>query len=244
MTEKITALGQVKIGSPPELFAAAAALGTSRFDPQVRRPLLWALGGGTTPRAWYRWCVEQRAIPAAVAAQARFTVSDERWVAAESPDSNLGNAARWLLDPLGVPAGHRLAWSVGLAPGAAVAAYAGEVTRIAGVGRAYDVCMLGLGADAHTASFFPGSPWLEGDGGAFFATVDVPGRGRRGTITPSGLRACGLIVVLVTGAEKSGAVRRIFQGSEAPAAAPGRILQSCADRVVWLLDDAAAAGLA
>lgn len=205
--------------------------------------MLWALSGGSTPQAWYRWCVQQRAIPARLAVSARFTVSDERWVPAESPDSNIGTAARLLLDPLDVPPAHRLAWPVELAPGAAVAAYAGEVTRIAGVGRAYDVCMLGLGADAHTASFFPGSPLLEGDGGAFFATIDVPGKGRRGTITPSGLRACGLIVVMVTGAEKAGAVRRIFQGSEAPAAAPGRILQSCADHVVWLLDDAAAAGL-
>ena len=244
MTETKTSLGVVKVGPQPELFAAAAALGAARFDPQVRRPLLWALSGGSTPQAWYGWCLEQRAIPTAVAAQARFTVSDERWVPAESPDSNIGNAARWLLDPLAVPPAHRLAWPVELEPGAAVAAYAGEVARIAGIGRAYDICMLGLGADAHTASFFPGSPLLEADGGAFFATIDVPGKGRRGTITPSGLRACGLIVVMVTGSEKAGAVRRIFQGSEAPTAAPGRILQSCADRVVWLLDAAAAAGLA
>jgi 6-phosphogluconolactonase len=111
------------------------------------------------------------------------------------------------------------------------------------VGRTYDVCLLGLGDDAHTASLFPGSPLLDADGGRFFATVEVPGKGLRGTITPAGLRACGLITVLVTGAGKAGAIRRIFRGSELPGAAPARLLQTCAARVVWLLDDAAAAGL-
>jgi 6-phosphogluconolactonase len=243
MTEHPTPLGLVKVGPQAELFAEAAALAVQRFDPGMRRPLFWALSGGSTPQAWYRWCVAERAIPPAVAAGTWFTVSDERWVPAASPDSNYGNAARLLLDPLGVPAVHRVPWPVELAPGAAAETYAGEVARVAGVGRAYDVCLLGLGDDAHTASLFPGSPLLDSDGGKLFATVEVPGKGRRGTITPAGLRACGLVVLLVTGAGKAGAIRRIFRGNEAPSAAPARLLQSCAARVVWLLDEAAAAGL-
>lgn len=243
MIEIPTPLGVVQVGPTAELFAAAAALATARFDPDRRRPFFWALSGGSTPQAWYRWCIAERAIPPTVAAGAWFTVSDERWVAATSPDSNYGNAARLLLDPLGVPEGHRLPWPVELAPKAASEAYARAVAQVAGVGRAYDVCLLGLGDDAHTASLFPGSPLLESDGGGLFATVEVPGKGRRGTITPTGLRACGLVVLLVTGAGKAGAVRRIFRGHEAPAAAPARVLQACAPRVVWLLDDAAAAGL-
>ncbi len=244
MTEIKTSLGLVKVGSQVELFAAAAALGTARFDPQARRSLLWALSGGATPQAWYRWCVEQKAIPPGLAAAARFTVSDERGVPATNPESNFGNAARQLLDPLGVPPAHRLAWPVELEPAPAVARYTEEVFRVAGFGRAYDVCMLGLGDDVHIASLFPGSPLLEAEDGRFFAAVNVPGKGLRLTITPSGLRACGLIVVMVLGAGKAGAVRRLFQGTELPAAAPARMLQSCAARVVWLLDDAAAAGLA
>lgn len=244
MTETQTPLGLVKVGPQAELFADAAALAVARFDPGRRRPFFWALSGGSTPQAWYLWCVAQGAIPPAMAAGAWFTVSDERWVPAASPDSNFGNAARLLLDPLAVPAGHRVPWPVELAPAVAAAAYAGEVTRIAGAGRAYDLCLLGLGDDAHTASLFPGSPLLESAGGSFFAAIDVPGKGWRGTITPEGLRACGLVVLLVMGAGKAGAVRRIFRGHEAPAAAPARLLRDCAARVVWLLDDAAAAGLA
>lgn len=243
MTETRTALGLVKVGAQAELFAAAAALAVARYSPDQRRPWCWALSGGSTPQAWYRWCVAERAIPPAVAAGAWFTVSDERWVPAASPDSNFGNAARLLLDPLGVPAAHRLSWPVDLAPEAAAERYAADVARAVGVGRAFDVCLLGLGDDAHTASLFPGSPLLESDAGRFFATIEVPGKGRRGTITPAGLRACGLVVLLVTGAGKAGAVRRIFRGHEAPAAAPARLLQACAPRVVWLLDDAAATGL-
>jgi 6-phosphogluconolactonase len=244
MTETRMALGTVKVGSTTEIFTEAARLVAGQFDARSPRPPLCALSGGATPQAWYRWCVEQAAFPPAFAAAAHFTVSDERWLPESSPQSNLGNAARLLLDPLGVPDEHRVSWPVSLEPGAAVQVYTGAVSRIAGVGRAYDVCLLGLGDDAHTASWFPGSPLLESDGGRFFATVDVPGKGRRGTITPAGLRACGLVMVMVTGAAKVAAVRRVLRGQEAPAAAPARILETCADRVVWLLDDAAATGFA
>ena len=218
MQESVTALGRVKVGAPSELFAEAATLAVARFVTGGSRPFVWALSGGSTPQAWYRWCVAHGAIPPAVAAGARFTVSDERWVSPESPDSNFGNAARLLLDPVAVPAAHRLPWPVGLAPDAAAEAYTQEMVRLAGAGRAYDVCLLGLGDDAHTASLFPGSLLLGSADERFFATVEVPAKGRRGTITPAGLRACGLVVLLVTGAGKAGAIRRVFRGNEAPTA--------------------------
>jgi 6-phosphogluconolactonase len=243
MTETETPFGCVKTGTTEELFAAVVALAAGRFDASTGRPFLWALSGGSTPQAWYRWCAAGNAIPPALAAAAHFTVSDERSVSLGNPESNFGNAARLLLDPLRVPPGRRLPWPVNLEPASAAARYAEEVARLAGAGRAYDACLLGVGDDAHTASLFPGSPLLADDGGRLFAAVAVPGKGWRLTVTPAGLRACGLIVVLATGSGKTAALRRIFRGPIDPASTPAQILQTCADRVVWLLDAPAAAGI-
>ena len=126
---------------------------------------------------------------------------------------------------------------------------------MAGPGRAYDVCMLGLGDDAHTASFFPGSPLLADatdpaadvlparEAEEWFAAIATADKGWRLTVTPAGLRACGLVVVMTFGAAKAPALRRVFHGAYEPTTTPAQILRACAARVVWLVDPAAAAGL-
>jgi len=243
ITERTTDYGRVMIGSIPELFAQAVALAAQQSTRSNAPAFTWALSGGETPQAWYRWCVEQKAIPSTLLEAAHFTVSDERHVSLESPQSNYGNAARLLLDPLHVPADRRHPWPVNCAPPQSAETYRHTMARHAGAGRAYDVCVLGLGEDAHTASLFPGSPLLEKDGGELFVAVPTAEKGWRLTVTPTGLRACGLIVVMTLGGAKAPALRKVFTGAYAPRITPAQILKTCADRVVWLVDQAAAAGL-
>ena len=246
MTETLTDYGWLIVGEKEKLFAHAAervALAATDLAEAGGRPLLCAFSGGSTPQDWYRWCVQTGALPAAVTATAQFTVSDERCVPLADDQSNFGHADRLLLEPLGVPAAHRQPWLVALPAAEAAAAYAQTVARLAGPGRAFDVCFLGLGDDSHTASLFPGSPLLRDDGGQLFAAVEAPGKGWRLTITPAGLRACGQIVVMAVGAGKARALQRVLRGPADPANVPAQILRTCADRVVWLVDAAAAAEL-
>lgn len=100
-----------------------------------------------------------------------------------------------------------------------------------------DVVHLGLGADGHTASLFPGSPGCEADPGRIVVENEDPtgrNRHRRLTLTFSGIARARLVLVTVTGAEKREALARVVAGEDVPAS---RIR---ADRVVWLVDPAAA----
>ena len=249
MTEKNTDYGRLCVGEKEELFARVVALTAARQARTTSKNFTLALTGGLTPLEWYDWCVRTHAFPPALLAAAHFTVSDERHVPLVSEESNFGHAARRLLDPLAVPSERRHPWPVRLSPSEAAEAYRRAWSALAGPGRAYDVCFLGLGGDAHTASIFPGSPLLSAglsssakateEVAEFFVALDTS-KGPRLTITPAGLRVCDLIIIMTNGADKNPALKRIFSDPYDPPKAPAQILKTCADRVVWLVDKAAA----
>lgn len=244
MTSRTTPYGQFHIGTKEELFFKAVVLASEQLArTSSTKPFTWALTGGSTPLEWYKWAVAAKALPSALQDRAHFTVSDERFVPLTDKQSNFGNATELLFNPLGIPDSHRHPWPVHAAPNEAARLYAASWADLVGPGKAYDVCFLGMGDDAHTASWFPGSPLLESDGGAIFSGLEVPGKGFRLTITPSGLRACGLVVVMTLGANKAPALKRVLNEAYHPASAPSQILKTLADRVVWLVDPAAAGDL-
>lgn len=202
-----------------------------------------ALSGGSTPKAFFSWAVASQALSPEVLRRVEWHVSDERCVPLDSPDSNFGNAARLLLDPLGVPAERRFPWPVDLPPREAASAYE-RFWRVAGRDHAYDLCVLGLGDDSHVASLWPGCPLLASDGGSRFAATEWPGRGWRLTLTPTGLSLCRQVVVLVAGATKAPALRAVCRDATPDLARhPGQVLRRQAASVSWLADAASASDL-
>lgn len=243
MRELKTDCGRVIVGSKPELFQQALDLGLTAKASAKHSRFLWALTGGGTPKEWYQWVVAEKKITPAQAASVEWTVSDERHVLLSSTESNFGNAERQLLAPLDVPTDRRHPWMVAWPVAEAAEAYRRTMLILAGPQRTYDVCFLGMGDDCHTASLFPGTPLLKDDAGLTFGGQEVPGKGWRLTITPTGLRQCGLIVVMTLGAGKAEALHRVLRGPCDPNNVPSQILKTCADRVVWLVDEPAAAKL-
>jgi 6-phosphogluconolactonase len=238
-TEKATDYGRLIVGTREELFATAVELVTAQQAKSSGKTFSWALTGGSTPQDWYRWCVANRAIPEKALQAAHFTVSDERIVPLHSDQSNFGNAERQLLTPLQVPVEQHHSWPVSMLPDEAATAYARDWQDRAGRDRTYDVCFLGMGDDGHTASIFPGSSLLKKGERRLFAAVEVPGKGWRLTITPAGLSACGLIVVMTLGTPKAAMLKRVLTGAHEPAKTPIQILRDWRERVVWLADGAA-----
>jgi 6-phosphogluconolactonase len=242
-TEKNTDYGRLIIGTREELFAKAVELAAEQCTKSKTKWFDWALTGGSTPQEWYRWCVTHQAIPESVLRKARFTVSDERCVPLWSEQSNFGQATRLLLEPLKVPAEQQQPWPVHLLPAEAAEEYSKARCDARGQPSVYDVCFLGMGDDGHTASIFPGSELLSKEVNRPFAAVDVPGKGWRLTITPSGLGDCGLIVIMTLGAAKAAKLKQVFSGTYDPKQNPVQMVRAWRERVVWLADQAAASGV-
>ena len=108
--------------------------------------------------------------------------------------------------------------------------------------RGPDVTLLGLGADGHTASLFPGRPPVH-ERGRWVVADDVDGHGTwRITLTPPCLNASATAAFVVAGAAKADAVRRVIEGAVSPDVLPAQAITP-RRRLIWLLDAAAAAGL-
>jgi 6-phosphogluconolactonase len=112
--------------------------------------------------------------------------------------------------------------------------------RIGELGR-FDVVHLGLGEDGHTASLFPDSAALDADPGRLVTTNEDPHGNNphpRMTLTYAGISRGRLVVVTVEGEAKRAALARVAAGDPGCPATHVR-----ADRVVWIADSAAAAGI-
>ncbi|MEA3020763.1 MAG: 6-phosphogluconolactonase [Actinomycetota bacterium] len=174
-----------------------------------------ALSGGSLARRCYQDLASRHL------AWDRISVffGDERVVPVDSDDSNEGMARRALLDAAQPAAIHSL---VGLGAGA----YDVLVRSVPPI----DVVHLGLGADGHTASLFPGAPQLDVADRFVVDAGDAQHPHPRITFTFPAIARCRLAVVTVAGEDKRNAWRRVNTSDDLPAS---RIR---APRVLWLVD--------
>ncbi len=182
------------------------------------------LAGGGTPRR----CYELLAVMEVDWSRVTFLFGDERCVPPDHPESNYRMASQALLSRIRPAAVHRIRGELGAE--AAAAEYDAVVRSLPGL----DLVLLGVGPDGHTASLFPGNPALRADGFA----VAVHGAPKpppdRVSLTLRALRAGRRVLVLATGPDKAGAVRR---------AAAGTVPAGMIEHAEWLLDHEAAAEL-
>lgn len=205
-----------------------------------------ALAGGATPRGVYaRLADRQGPYRAQIPWERTFVLfGDERQVAPDHDDSNFRMASETLLRHVPVPEEqvHRMR---GENPDALRAAEEYEeilrdVFRLGdGERPRFDLVLLGMGADGHTASIFPGTPAAREAARLAMAVKLDPGPDRI-TLTLPVFNSAAAALFLVSGTEKAEAARQALGGaSDLPAA------QVRPDRgdLLWLLDRDAAAGL-
>jgi 6-phosphogluconolactonase len=195
------------------------------------------LTGGSSPKRAY----ELAARRGADWSRATVWFGDERCVPPEHEWSNFGMAEASLLARLSdPPAVIRMEGELG--PDAGAGAYEAAVRERLGGEPRWDLLLLGLGPDAHTASLFPSK--LEKDV-TDRLVVGVPEAGMepqvpRISMTLPCLNAARHVVFLVTGASKREAVLRAF-GDEPDPAAPAAHVRPPAGELTVLLDAEAAA---
>jgi 6-phosphogluconolactonase len=222
--------------------AALARAAVDRFVMLVsdavhkRHRALVALTGGTTPRRMYEALARD---PRRVAwAHVHLFWGDERNVPPDHKDSNYGMARAALLERVPIPPAqvHRMRGE--LPAEDAAREYERELIDT------FDVMLLGVGEDAHIASIFPGSPVLH-ERQRLVAGPWVPQlHAHRITLTPPALLDSHHIMMLVAGERKAEAVAAALEGPDDVRRWPAQLLRAAGDRVEWLIDRAAAQGLA
>jgi len=216
--------------------AAAAALA-------ARGEVALALAGGNTPRALHAVLARPPFLRRVPWARARVLFGDERCVPPDHPQSNYRMARETLLDHVPVPATQVERIRGEDPPEEAARAYEGALRAAVGAAPGdlprLDLALLGLGADGHTASLFPGAAALEERARLAAAVTDVhPPGPHRVTLTLPALAAARSLLFLVSGEDKAEALAAALAGGDGPAA---RVMAAHGAAVV-IADRAAAGG--
>lgn len=226
-----------------EIFAQIARAAVAN-----RGRFLVALSGGGTPQSLYELLRRPPYNTAVPWQQTHLFWGDERLVPPDDPGSNYGQVANLWQDKLLIPGEnyHRILGEVD--PETAVNQAAQTLHQFAEDGRQwphFDLVLLGMGGDGHTASLFPGQvPVAEATAPVMAVTAAYESRpAHRVTLTPLVFNDAYYIVFLVMGGKKSAAAKAILGPNPDPVQWPAARIQPTAGFLTWLMDEAAAAHL-
>jgi 6-phosphogluconolactonase len=207
-----------------------------------------ALSGGSTPQRLFQLLAQDPCREAVPWEAIHVYWGDERCVPPDDPESNYGQARRLLLDhvPVRQEAIHRMRGE--LPPEQAAVDFIQTLAQQAEAGRAWtrlDWVLLGMGADGHTASLFPGQVNPGEDTlPAMAVTADYQGRpANRVTLTPQVFNDARSVIFLVTGANKAAVLASVIKGPRDPLHLPAQRIQPVDGSMTWLVDAAAANSL-
>jgi 6-phosphogluconolactonase len=246
--EHVTSPGLVVL-EPEALYRRAAELFAQTAIESVdsRGVFTVALSGGSTPKPLYSLLSTEfsNALPLT---NTQVFFADERCVPPDHPDSNFGSIDELLLAKSGISRlnVHRMKGEID--PLAAADEYENELREAfalrPGDFPQFDLILLGLGEDCHTASLFPDSEALDETARLVTAPYVTRLKTHRITLTPPVLKNARRVIFLVVGKAKAEAVQRAIGGEYQPKLCPAQVLRRAAGEVMWILDPDAAAKLA
>ncbi len=222
--------------------AAETLVETLRAALAERGRATFVLTGGSTPKPLYRL----------LAAEYRHALDwqrvdlfwgDERHVPHDAEDSNYRMARETLLDHLPVPDANVHPIPTGSTPEADAATYEATLRERLGPTPAFDLVLLGMGADGHVASLFPESAAALAEAGRWVVPTEAPERHAvrdRISLTLPALSGADTVLFLVAGAAKAPAVAAALRD---PDATPPAERVGARERLLWFLDDEAAGAL-
>jgi 6-phosphogluconolactonase len=201
------------------------------------------LTGGSIAEELHRELARRAADSSVDWSRVAFWWGDERFVPADSPDRNAGQARAALLDHVlvdpanvhEVPASDQVATAEDAAE-----AYAAAMREHGG--GFFEVLMLGIGPDGHCASLFPGHPALDARDAVAVAVHDSPKPPPdRVSLTLEAMARCRAVWFIASGEGKAQAVARALAEDGTVSETPARGVRG--DETVWWLDEAAASAL-
>jgi len=205
-----------------------------------------ALSGGSTPRPTYAQLATSELSAQVDWPGVHVFWGDERCVPPDHLDSNYNMARQTLLDHVPIPAQniHRIRGE--LEPEEAAVEYELALREFfspapENPAATFDLVLLGMGADGHTASLFPSAALLEEQTRWVVAHYVDKARAWRVTLTPTAINAATQVTFIVSGAGKAETMRRVLGGPHQPDLLPAQIIRPAMGCLLWLVDAAAAA---
>ncbi|MDB5232029.1 MAG: 6-phosphogluconolactonase [Chitinophagaceae bacterium] len=230
--------------STEELIAAFADYFCAMANKAIREYDCFSvvLSGGSSPRAAFQLLVSQYADKLDWK-KIDFFFGDERYVPQTDKESNYLMAKENLFDPLSISPDHIYAVDTSLTPAEAARKYSVDILNYFSKHRpGFDLVILGLGDDAHTASLFPGTtvinetkPYVKE---VFVEKLDV----NRITMTAPLINQGRQVAFLVYGKNKADAVHAFFEGERNPLLYPSQMIKND-ESTEWFLDASAASEL-
>ncbi|HVG29774.1 MAG TPA: 6-phosphogluconolactonase [Pyrinomonadaceae bacterium] len=204
-----------------------------------------ALSGGSTPRRIYELLAGEEFGARVDWSKAHVFFGDERCVPPDDAASNYRMAQDALLSRVSVPAEnvHRMIGEGDAASNARL--YEEELRAFFGdaASPAFDLVMLGMGEDGHTASLFPETPALD-ERGAWVVANRVEKLGAyRLTLTATVINHAAHVLFVATGAGKAVRLSEVLSGAREPHRLPAQLIRPTGGTLEWYVDRAAASKL-
>ncbi len=246
----MSALAEIrKVATPQELFAAAAdeVLQAAKSAVAVRGRFIIALSGGSTPKSLYN-LLATNAKNALAWDCTFFFWGDERHVPPTDPESNYKMANEAMLEKIPVSAANIFRVPAENPDAEAAAAeYEQTLQKFFAVEPGqfpqFDLILLGMGPDGHTASLFPGTAALQEKSRLVVANWVEKFKTHRITFTLPLLNAARSVVFLVSGTDKADALKNVLEGDAPGEQYPSKLVRPTDGKLIWLIDRAAASKL-
>lgn len=202
-----------------------------------------SLSGGSTPKGAYEMLAAEPLRNSLEWSKVRFFFGDERCVPPGDDQSNYKMARTALLEPLAISDAQIFRIRAEDEPSAAARAYADVLKTELGPNPVFDLILLGMGPDGHTASLFPGSDPCEDDEALVRAPYVQKFAAYRITITPRVINAAREVVIATAGTEKAAALTKALEGPYDPVQCPVQIVRPADGCLSWIVDRLAAGRL-
>lgn len=173
-------------------------------------------------------------------------LADERWVPWSSPESNYGHAQRQFFNRVSIPGEQIHAADVSLSPSDTAHTYESTLATVfqPGAGRVprFDLMLLGIGEDGHTASLFPGAPALNENRRWVVPVVDAPKPPPvRITMTLPVINNARHVIFVAAGPGKANILSKVLNDNLQQPELPARRVNPSNGELQWFVDRAAAA---
>jgi len=244
----MAATGQMKIfGTTAELHIAAAAEFVRCCEGAIkaRGAFAAALAGGSTPKGLYSLLAEEPFRSRIPWEKVHLFFGDERHVPPDHADNNYRMVWNALLSKVPMPPWnvHRMATELDDAQ--AAADYCEFIIREhfhlkPGEQPRFDLVLLGMGPDGHTASLFPGTEAVREKGRLAVAPFVAKFNAHRVTLTPPVFNNASEVIFLVAGEDKAQTLKEVLEGDYQPDRLPAQVIRPDPGCLMWMVERSAA----